>query len=487
MRLHRHLFAPTFAGLVAGALLTGCPDREVTEVVPVPDNVLDKTVPVNLNRELDILFVVDNSGSMAAEQAKLTENFDDFIDVLRQIEGGLPNVHIGVVSSNVGTLGAPIDGCSGTGDNGQLLVGRDAETTSRSTCATTYGLDGTFISDVAQADNSREINYDNPDQLPQLFTCMATLGVDGCGFEMHLESAYRAIKSSAEGTANSGFYRDDAYLAIIFLADEDDCSTENAGMFGDRNGDNDSPLGYLSSFRCHEFGVVCDNDDDPREFGLKMGCRPQEDSAYQYSVQRYVDYFLDLKADPGLVIVAGILGAFDSETGEVNVDQDPDTRAVSGQPAVQRSCGGTSDPNAGASPPVRLASFLNSFPNRNTITSICDENFTDALTQIGELLKAAIGNRCIDEPLSDRNPNLDGVQEECTVVDVTNPNTEDRTESVIPKCEDPDAPVAPCWFLEENQERCPNAPDNLELQVFRGGASVPSGTVMQMQCVTDEA
>src|SRR5262245_8768539 len=74
----RRLFAPTLAGLVAGSLLAGCPDREVTRVDPLQDNVLDKEIPVNINRRLDILFVVDNSGSMAAEQANLTANFPQF-------------------------------------------------------------------------------------------------------------------------------------------------------------------------------------------------------------------------------------------------------------------------------------------------------------------------------------------------------------------------------------------------------------------------
>jgi len=44
---------------------------------------------------------------MADKQANLAENFPKFIDVLRSIPGGLPNVHIGVVTSDMGTQGPP--------------------------------------------------------------------------------------------------------------------------------------------------------------------------------------------------------------------------------------------------------------------------------------------------------------------------------------------------------------------------------------------
>jgi hypothetical protein len=79
---------------------------------PIPENVEKKTIPVKLNRNIDILFVVDNSGSMIEEQASWRHNFPAFINVLNTIEGGLPDVHIGVISTNVGTGGVNIGGCS---------------------------------------------------------------------------------------------------------------------------------------------------------------------------------------------------------------------------------------------------------------------------------------------------------------------------------------------------------------------------------------
>src|SRR5688500_10426668 len=55
------------------------------------------------NPNLDILFVIDNSPYMIEQQASLAANFTRMIDVLDQLDGDLPNLHIGVVTSDVGT------------------------------------------------------------------------------------------------------------------------------------------------------------------------------------------------------------------------------------------------------------------------------------------------------------------------------------------------------------------------------------------------
>lgn len=462
------------------SILACCPEPQPD---PMPGPVLEKRIPVNLNRNLDIVFLVDNSGSMLAEQQQLTANFPEFIGVLQQIEGGLPDVHLGVLSSNVGAAGAPsVPGCPAAGDNGNLLTGPPGNT-----CATQYGLQGSFISDIAQPNGTRLTNYQEG-KLAQLFTCMASLGTSGCGFEMHLESMYRALQPGK----NPGFYRPEAYLAVVFLADEDDCSTEMGTMFGDANAGLMSALGPRTSFRCHEFGVQCDNDPNPRAFGPKTGCRPRDNSMYMYEVERYIDFLRGLKADPSLVIVAGIIGDFDAATGALTVGPDPNNAMF---PSVQKSCftRDPNDPDDGAAPPVRMHRFLSSFPGRNTVTTICNENLQDAMAQIAELLKTAIGNPCIERALADRNPNLDGLQPECSVVDVINPNSETPEEHIIPPCStviqagtacDPGSAGMPCWCIHPNAPQCPKAPQNFAIDVNRGGATPPLGTVLEVQCVT---
>ena len=64
----------------------------------------------------------------------------------------------------------------------------------------------------------------------------------------------------------AAFFRPEANLAIVILADEDDCSLLDPALLG-----TSAELGPLSAFRCFEHGVVCDPD-APRS--PRGGARP---------------------------------------------------------------------------------------------------------------------------------------------------------------------------------------------------------------------
>ena len=60
-----------------------------------------------------------------------------------------------------------------------------------------------------------------------------------------------------------------------------------------------------------------------------------------------------------------------------------------GEPKLEASCvGGSGD----ADPGVRLNGFLEQFPERNTVTTICDEDLSDGLAGIAGLLATIISN-----------------------------------------------------------------------------------------------
>ena len=223
----RHLLL----ALVAG----GCSaDRTLSELPPRPSGEQRQEIPVSTNRDIDILFVVDDSDSMAQEQASLARNFPEFVRVLESI-GDLPDVHLGVVSSDVGTAPYGVDGCDGQGDDGLLHA--------PSTCPLTDAR--RYIENVADPDapGGRRVNYDPAaTTMADQFACMAEVGDDGCGFEQHFESMRRALDGR-----NGDFLREDAFLAVIFIQDEDDCSASDRAVFGD-----DPDLGHLASFRCFE-------------------------------------------------------------------------------------------------------------------------------------------------------------------------------------------------------------------------------------------
>src|SRR6187549_3708713 len=54
------------------------------------------------NRNLDVLFMIDDSASMQVSQANLVRDFPSFTSVLQALPGGLPNIHVAVVSSDMG-------------------------------------------------------------------------------------------------------------------------------------------------------------------------------------------------------------------------------------------------------------------------------------------------------------------------------------------------------------------------------------------------
>lgn len=317
---------------------------------------------------LDLLFVIDNSGAMSDEHSSLVENFGRFIRVLETLEGGLPDIHIGVVSTDMGA--GDYGPCTKVGDNGVL------QNTARAAC-TPPGPER-FISDTLASDGvTRTGNYSGA--LEESFACIAELGVQGCAFEQPLESMRRALDGS--NSQNSGFLRLDAYLAVVILSDEDDCSVEDVGLFNaDSSLDTiDSSLGFLSSFRCFEFGVVC-QPDTPRVPGERSNCEARDDSQFMYDVGEYVDFLKSLKNNPNNVLVASIVGPSIPVrvlTGDVG-------------PRLNSSCLSGDDQ---ASPAVRLAEFLDGFPQRNIATSICDNDLSMALVQIADLLVEMMGKK----------------------------------------------------------------------------------------------
>lgn len=463
------LLVPTLVFGTLATTLAGCPDREVAEVVPAQNREQEKEVPVQINRNIDILFVIDNSGSMREEQDSLAANFDRFINVLNNIEGGLPNVHIGVVSTDIGAGTYGIMGCSGNGDNGILQ-------NAPSGACNTPGPE-LFIKNISDDDGvTRVTNYTG--DLAETFSCIAKLGTTGCGFEQPLEAVRRALNGS--NAENNGFLRDDAFLAVIIISDEDDCSVEKVSMFDSAPDLDsvDSNLGPLSSFRCFEFGVVCEPD-MPRSAGPRQNCVPREGSEFMYGVSEYADFLKSLKDDPAQIIVAGIIGNPNGRPG----DGVPPLIVGSkdGEPTLDASCSNASG-DGEADPGIRLQSFLNSFPNRNTSTTICEDDLSEALTVIADLLAKVIGNPCIEGNLK-----LDSEgQPECTVADVRFLNQDGQEESIIPKC-NAGRDNVPCYYFEVDATRCAAAtyPTQLTLVIERGNADVPSQTTVVARCVAE--
>jgi len=385
------------------------------------------------NRDLDILFVIDNSPSMADDQAALAANFPVMMDVLSELDGDLPNLHIGITTSDMGTSGGPPigsggqGGCAGTGDNGALAG---------------------FLTDVVDPSTGERVrNYSGT--LRDAFTAEALVGQGGCGFEQHLGAMQAALATGA----NPGFLRPEANLAVVFLADEDDC-TATAELFAPES----AALGPLQSYRCFEFGVTC-TPDTPRDPGVKTACAPRA-SPYTSDVQPYIDALVATKSDERMLMVAAIAGP--AEPVEVVVRPPPGGGAA--QLALSPSCayeGATGLQTA--DPAVRLSAFVNAFAPRSTFTPLCSNDLSAPLVQIGATAKKLIGDPCIDTTsLQDLDPSTDGVQPACEVLDIR----DDAPFSPVslPAC---GGGAANCYRLAVDTQACPRTPGSLKLTVER--------------------
>jgi hypothetical protein len=133
--------------------------------------------------EVDILWVVDNSGSMAEEQDDLSTNFDAFINFF--IGSGL-DWHIGVVTTDT----------DARAKRGKLEPARDG---------------------------TRFLTSTTPDPIVP-FRQMVKVGTLGSPDERGLSASYLALAQPdpAIVTANEGFYREGAALHVVVVSDEED-------------------------------------------------------------------------------------------------------------------------------------------------------------------------------------------------------------------------------------------------------------------------
>ncbi len=390
--------------------------------------------------DVDLLFVIDNSGSMAEEQESLALwAHDALFGVLELDDDVLLNLHVAVVTTDMGAGPFGISSCEGTGDGGVFN-----DVPAQASCE---AIDGRFLIDIDDGAGGRITNY-SADTLSEAFGCIAGVGVSGCGFEQPLETMKRALDGS--NPENAGFLREGALLAVIIVSDEDNCSVSDTNLFDPAQDSISDPLGPMSSFRCFDFGVVCDGD-DPRTPGTKENCVPREDSAYLTPVQSYVDFLAALKADPSMVVVAAITGA--AEPVEVVSSDD-------GNPQLANSC---SSVMGQAYPSVRLRAFVESFPERNRFASICENSLEGPLSDAAfRIADTALRSPCLHGALVDSDAATPGVQVDCRVREVAGSTAVGEIRSC-----DATGGAKPCFTVDEAPATCGHTESGLAVAITR--------------------
>jgi hypothetical protein len=425
-------------GVTLSLALLGCGERPLTQPEIYQDKVLFMNFAVRGPKRYDLLFVIDDSPAMAPHRPNLVANLPNFINVLNTIEGGLPDLHIGVVTSDLGTHGAkdveartPVAGCAGLGGDG-IMRGSPV-------------VDGAFIVDEQRFDGTRKRNYEGT--LVSAFTHLVSVDAGTCTFAQPFEAMKKALES------NAGFLRDDAYLIVIFITPQDDCTFENSWFLS-----NDPALGPLDPFRCTSEGVVC---------SAPNHCGPRTDSTNMPAVDRYATFLKSLKADPNNVMVSGAFGPAQPFT-IVN--------SGTGSRTLEPSC---TYLQSSAKPGVRLRGLLDLFPNRSSFSTICQQDLSGALAPFASVGDPFIASPCFDVSLHDKDPVAPGLQPECSVSDVLHLGHSDQIEQLLPPCNTRPTSV-PCWHVIDDVF-CISGP-HISMKIERDDFP-PRGTHVLAYCV----
>jgi hypothetical protein len=360
---------------------------------------------------IDVLLVVDNSGSMAAEQALLAEAFPSLIErLLTGIDPATGNpvhmpvgdLHVGVVSTDMGVGGFSVTTCEENplhGDDGILQ-----HTPHGTACDSSYPAFLNYQVDTSIGPDPAQI-----ERLSRDFGCIAVLGTQGCGFEQQLEAAYKALAvNSLPGGPNAGFLRDDSILAVLFVTDEEDCSAADPTTFD------------VSSY----------------PYCICLGCYYQKEKLHPPS--RYVEALRALRPDPDDLVVGFITGVPPGSICEGSGD------AIAGcldEPAMQETvrpdaellefvckypvdCHPPDPPNAGnclaeAFPGRRYVEVAQNLGPSAVVGSICTGSFAPFLDAVAQKIGSDVVSRTAVDPLPVGKPGADACfcESPCTIVE----------------------------------------------------------------------
>jgi hypothetical protein len=293
---------------------------------------------------IDLLFVIDNSGTMGEEQLNLAANLPGLVAQLQDLKDAdgnrvNPDVNIMITTTDMGhplcspfqkadyepAQGKPVyQGCN-TRIN--RFTGLDEENPIQKLEACTANCPV----DIGPGDQFIHMDSDGTnvpnDDVAAALSCVGPQGIDGCGYEAPLESMIQAIDPTKcwndpdqEQCADNpefssmkkGFLREGATLAVAIITDEADCSVQTPGGFSYFTDDEqywaqNPEVDYkqATSAVCWNAGVTCD---DANGDGVYEDCHSIEGDAL-HPVERYTSYLRYLREEKNKeVIMLGILG-----------------------------------------------------------------------------------------------------------------------------------------------------------------------------------
>ncbi|MGE0788562.1 MAG: hypothetical protein AB7S26_22995 [Sandaracinaceae bacterium] len=339
---------------MATLLVSGCLERKTANLGPNVGFGQEVSLAGGGVSSVDVLFVIDNSGSMEQEQARLASQIGRLVRDLasppdndgdgRPDWNAVEALRIGITTTDVGTGGSTF--CAGDGDDGQLrggvftfAAGDDADA---------------YASSIAAVVDS--------------------LGTRGCGYEQPIEAAARAVNHGAVDAASQPFPASEGLFAVIFVTDEEDCSVaDDASFFGSavsgafnvhctRNAGSLTPLSELV--------------DQIR------GARPTDDLVFAAIAGVPTD--LDPNLSPAQILGLDLMGY-------VEVLEGSELRL---RPVCQTPNPAGGEPLTRADPGRRFVELAQLVPD-TVLTTICAEDFGPAIAEIAARIGAKVDGVCL--------------------------------------------------------------------------------------------
>lgn len=379
--------------------------------------------------KVDLLFVIDNSNSMADEQAALGAQLPKIVDVLTSGERfpGDPNafpavkdLHVGVVDTDLGTPGFNLPpNCFA---DGGPQAGRLLNTSTRAGCPSPRATP--WASYTAGADRAAFTDE---------IGCMLPIGTNGCGFEQQLEAPFKALWPAADSRVgflvgeglgdvsvadggNAGFLRnappgDPSLIAIVVVTDEEDCSVQTTEALRhkallDLGDPHDAELAGIDlNLRCFRFPQNAWSVEDRYYAGFRGLRQGNEDLVVFGAIVGVPTELVEPAALPDFsddgareAFYDGLLGA-----PELQQIEDPATEPYGpkGTGNLKTSCAYTTSSGqvSTAYPPRRIVSLARQFGENGIVQSICQEDFSPVVTPIVDRIGRHMGMKCLSSPL----------------------------------------------------------------------------------------
>jgi hypothetical protein len=405
--------------------------------------------------DVDLLFVIDNSGSMAEEQQKLARRLPELLGVLatgnrdgKRAVAGEPTdfapaqtIHVGVISTDLGVnLAPPIESCGGAsfhaaapdpanttssvrsmplngerldkpfGDQGALQT--STVVAEAGIWARPYGtLFSTPVSLVVEPDPSCAavrpgapyLEYTAGDQFESVqhaFSCIAKLGKNGCGLEQQLESTLKALAPSSVAFSRNTYGQGTA-------------PGLNAGFLRD-----DAVLAIVIVSDEEDCSIPDESSDlfNRNSISFQPGdintrCGKPENQRFLHPVQRYVDGLRALKSEDKQerIVVASITGLPLAKNldGKAAHQGMAELEAILARPdmqfAVRPSNISVQDEeplptcesaqgDGSAAPGRRLLQLAQAFGDNGVAASICEDDYGAMVALLGERIAGHLGS-----------------------------------------------------------------------------------------------